>query len=117
MIANKGVLDGVRLLSEDSVNEMLTGSLSTAAKATQSLDGHGVDFGLGFAVLVDPKKTGLNLPKGVGFWGGAASTFFWVDTENGLSGVVLTQVFGGDFRAVYLDMVDRYYSEISARGK
>lgn len=111
MIANGGELNGVRILNKDTVAEMLTGSLPEKARNTPSLAGRGLDFGFGFAVLEDPKIAGLNIPAGTSFWGGAASTIFWVDPQNGTSGVILTQVFGGDFRAAYLAMIDAWYGE------
>lgn len=111
MIANGGELNGVRILTKDTVAEMLTGSLPEKARDTPSLAGKGLDFGLGFAILEDPEISGLNIPAGTSFWGGAASTIFWVDPENNMSGVILTQVFGGDFRAAYLAMIDAWYGE------
>jgi CubicO group peptidase (beta-lactamase class C family) len=110
MVANGGELDGVRILSEETVAQMLTGSLPEKARNTPGLAGRGLDFGLGFAVLADPEVSGLTVPAGTGFWGGAASTIFWVDPENEVSGVILTQVFGGDFRAAYLAMIDAWYA-------
>lgn len=111
MIANGGVLDGARVLSEESVAQMLTGSLPEKARQTPGLAGRGLDFGLGFAILEDPSISGLSIPSGTAFWGGAASTIFWVDPGNQMSGVILTQVFGGDFRAAYLGMIDAWYRE------
>lgn len=111
MIANGGELGGVRILREDTVARMLTGSLPAQARDTPSLSGRGLDFGLGFAVLANPDVSDLAIPAGTGFWGGAASTIFWVDPENELSGVILTQVFGGDFRAAYLAMINAWYED------
>jgi CubicO group peptidase (beta-lactamase class C family) len=110
MIANGGTLKGVRILSEETAAQMLTGSLPEKARATPSLAGRGLDFGLGFAVIAQPGIAGLNIPQGTSFWGGAASTIFWVDPVNDTSGVILTQVFGGDFRAAYLAMIDAWYA-------
>ena len=114
MIANGGELNGVRILNKDTVARMLTGSLPERARDTPSLAGNGLDFGLGFAVLEDPGIADLNIPAGTSFWGGAASTIFWIDPENEMSGVILTQVFGGDFRAAYLAMIDAWYGESEA---
>lgn len=111
MIANGGELDGVRILREETVVEMLTGSLPAQARDTPSLAGRGLDFGLGFAVLADPEASDLAIPAGTSFWGGAASTIFWIDPENDISGVILTQVFGGDFRAAYLAMINAWYDD------
>ncbi len=39
----------------------------------------GVGFGLGFAVVFDPPQTLIPCSLGEFYWGGAASTAFWVD--------------------------------------
>lgn len=111
MMANGGELGGVRILREDTAARMLTGSLPAQARDTPSLSGKGLDFGLGFAVLTNPEVSDLAIPAGTGFWGGAASTIFWIDPENDMSGVILTQVFGGDFRAAYLAMINAWYED------
>ncbi|HEV2364836.1 MAG TPA: serine hydrolase domain-containing protein [Caulobacteraceae bacterium] len=52
----------------------------------------GVGFGLGFAVLTDPAKAMLPSSAGEFYWGGAASTAFWVDPAEDLAVVFLTQL-------------------------
>ncbi len=52
----------------------------------------GVGFGLGFAVTTDPAKTLMPGSKGEYFWGGAASTFFWIDPVEQLTCVFMTQL-------------------------
>ena len=110
MIANGGELGGVRILREDTVARMLRGSLPAKARDTPSLLARGLisDSAL---PSYQPEASGLAIPAGTGFWGGAASTIFWIDPENDMSGVILTQVFGGDFRAVYLAMINAWYED------
>ena len=52
----------------------------------------GVGFGLGFATTTSPARTGIAGSAGDYFWGGAASTFFWIDPVEELSVVFLTQL-------------------------
>ena len=51
----------------------------------------GVGFGLGFAMTTDVAKTGIAGSLGEYWWGGAASTAFWIDPVEDLSVVFLTQ--------------------------
>jgi CubicO group peptidase (beta-lactamase class C family) len=52
----------------------------------------GVGFGLGFAVLMDPAKAGIVGSPGEYYWGGAASTAFWVSPKDELFVVLMTQL-------------------------
>ena len=51
----------------------------------------GVGFGLGFASTMGQVQTGT-LGVGDYYWGGAASTIFWVDPKEDLSVVFMTQL-------------------------
>jgi len=51
----------------------------------------GVGFGLGFAMTTDVARTGVAGSLGEFWWGGAASTAFWVDPVEDLSVVFMTQ--------------------------
>jgi CubicO group peptidase (beta-lactamase class C family) len=63
---------------------MAIGSFSETANA-------GVGFGLGFATTLDQVATGV-LGEGDFYWGGAASTIFWVDPREDLYVVFMTQL-------------------------
>jgi CubicO group peptidase (beta-lactamase class C family) len=52
----------------------------------------GIGFGLGFAVVIDPVKAHVITSPGEHHWGGAASTFFWIDPVEDLFVVFLTQL-------------------------
>ena len=52
----------------------------------------GVGFGLGFAMVGDTASTLMPGSDGDYFWGGAASTFFWVDPAEDLACVFMTQL-------------------------
>jgi CubicO group peptidase (beta-lactamase class C family) len=51
----------------------------------------GVGFGLGFATTLSEVEAGT-LGQGDFYWGGAASTIFWVDQREDLSVVFMTQL-------------------------
>lgn len=93
-----GALDGVRLLGPKTVWLMRQNHLPGGrdlAELSKSLFSeamyHGVGFGLGFAMTTDVARTGVAGSKGEYWWGGAASTAFWIDPVEDLSVVFLTQ--------------------------
>jgi CubicO group peptidase (beta-lactamase class C family) len=53
---------------------------------------HGCGFGLGFRVLVNAAQAGRLGSEGEFGWGGAASTSFFVDPKERLTGLLLTQL-------------------------
>ena len=93
-----GELDGARLLGPKTLALMRSNhlpggkdladvSLSMFTEATY----RGVGFGLGFAMTTDVAKTQVAGSVGDYWWGGAASTAFWIDPVEDLSVVFLTQ--------------------------
>lgn len=98
MLLNQGELDGERVLGRTTVAYMrsnqLPGGVDMAAMgqpvwSETSYDGIG--FGLGFAVVIDPVKAHIVASPGEHHWGGAASTFFWLDPLEDLYAVFFTQ--------------------------
>ncbi|WP_375456832.1 serine hydrolase domain-containing protein [uncultured Methylobacterium sp.] len=96
-ILNGGVLDGVRLLGRKTVALMTTNhlpgdlaSVGTPRFAESSY--HGIGFGLGFSVMLDPAKAQIVGTPGEVAWGGMASTAFWIDPAEDLAVVLLTQL-------------------------
>jgi CubicO group peptidase (beta-lactamase class C family) len=106
MMVKGGALDGVRILSPKSValfslnhlpgNQDLT-ELAPAGAFSESGYG-GIGFSLGCGVNIDVAKTRLPGTLGEYFWGGAASTAFWIDPKEDLTVVFMTQVIGTDAR-------------------
>ena len=58
----------------------------------------GVGFSIGCGVNINVAKTRLPGTLGEFFWGGAASTAFWIDPKEELAVVFMTQVMGSDVR-------------------
>jgi CubicO group peptidase (beta-lactamase class C family) len=97
MLRGGGQLDGVRILGPRTVAAMrrnyLPGNadLDTFGRPLFAETPYrGVGFGLGFAVVLDPARSGMLASVGDYSWGGAASTSFWVDP---VEVVFMTQVF------------------------
>ncbi len=86
---NGGELDGARLLSPVTVDLMMdnhTGDLPLW------LTGPGFGFGLGWAVVTDRGEAATPLSEGSVYWYGAYSTLSWIDREEELIGILMTQV-------------------------
>ena len=52
----------------------------------------GVGFGLGFSVVVDPQNSAVLDVYGCAGWGGAASTYFWINPQDLITVVFMTQL-------------------------
>ena len=99
MIANKGELDGARLLSPASVEMMGTNMIPKSVLVSSNGIGaarfnEAVGFGLDFMVVNDPRAAGTLEGRGSMSWGGAAGTWFWVDPTNDLIFVGMIQRMG-----------------------
>jgi CubicO group peptidase (beta-lactamase class C family) len=95
MLANRGELDGVRLISPSSATMFSMNWASEQAlveynKATPEVK-DGAGYSLGTAVLINPSATGIYGNKGEFTWGGAFTTYFWVDPKEALFGIFMTQ--------------------------
>ena len=73
----------------------------------------GVGFGLGFATTVSPSRTLIPGSAGDFFWGGAASTFFWVDPQEDLIGLFLTQLLPSSAYPMRRQLRTLVYSAVS----
>jgi CubicO group peptidase (beta-lactamase class C family) len=99
MILNNGVLDGVRILGSRTVDYMGQNHLpgnkdleEVGRPLFSETTFAGTGFGLGFSVVIDPVKAKNLCSLGEMAWGGAASTAFWVDRKQGITGLFLTQL-------------------------
>ncbi len=99
MLANGGALDGVRILGPQTVALIMDNHLGSAygpsPMSSLNLDmgmSEGMGYGLGGYSITDTGLTGMPAAPGTYGWGGAASTDFWVDPEQDLVGMVLTQL-------------------------
>ncbi len=98
MLRRGGELDGARILGPRTLALMHRNHLKEGRDLTQMAIGgfsetanEGVGFGLGFAMTLDSVRNGT-LGEGDYYWGGAASTIFWVDPAEDLTVVFMTQL-------------------------
>jgi CubicO group peptidase (beta-lactamase class C family) len=109
MLANRGELNGVRILAPSSVQLMsanhvpaslLTGEFHVGPHTLRP----GFGYGYNCAVVFDPLEANLPEGKGTFFWDGAAGTWFWVDPTNDIVfvGMIQRMVGPGDPNLEYL---------------
>ncbi|MBI2760874.1 MAG: beta-lactamase family protein [Chloroflexi bacterium] len=98
MLRRGGELDGARILGPRTIGLMTKNHLAGNRDLTQMAIGgfsetanEGVGFGLGFAMTLSEVATGA-LGEGDYYWGGAASTIFWVDPKEDLAVIFMTQL-------------------------
>jgi CubicO group peptidase (beta-lactamase class C family) len=98
MLRRGGELDGARILGPRTIELMhlnhLAGGKDLSGMAIGAFSEtayEGVGFGLGFAMTLGQVEAGA-LGGGDYYWGGAASTIFWVDPKEDLVVVFMTQL-------------------------
>jgi CubicO group peptidase (beta-lactamase class C family) len=99
MLTNGGELDGVRVLGPRTIQYMamnhLPGNRDLAAMGQARFTEttmEGIGFGLGFAVLLDPTVAQVIGTPGEYYWGGMASTAFFISPREDLIMIFLTQL-------------------------
>lgn len=99
MLVNGGELDGARILAPKTIELMASNHLPGGKDLTElsrslfsESTNAGVGFGLGFATVFDPPQTMIPCSYGEFYWGGAASTAFWVDPVEQVTAVFMTQL-------------------------
>ena len=98
MLRRGGELDSARVLGPRTIEIMHRNHLAGGKDLTQMAIGgfsetanEGVGFGLGFAMTLGQVETGA-LGGGDYYWGGAASTIFWVDPKEDMVVIFMTQL-------------------------
>lgn len=91
-----GALDGRRMLSPTTVklaaSDHFGDRIKMALTPGELLMGTpGYTFGLGFMVRQGPGVAGVHGSTGEYMWGGYAGTFFWIDPQQDLVAVLMTQ--------------------------
>ncbi len=84
MLLNGGELDGVRILGKKTVELM-------------RYPHHNNRFGLGFAIVTDRNPPNILQSIGSFSWGGAAATTFWIDPQEELIGLLMTQLLNNRY--------------------
>lgn len=106
MILGDGELDGVRILAPETIRLLSTNHLGPEygerplrAMPQGLYAERGVGHGYCGVVITDPASRGIAGSPGEYSWAGAADTNFWIDFEEDLIVIVLSQVFPGESRA------------------
>jgi CubicO group peptidase (beta-lactamase class C family) len=119
-LLNGGELGGVRLIGPKTLALMTSNHLPggrTLPEMSRSLFSeatyHGIGFGLGFSVTLDPAQTLIPGSAGEYAWGGAATTSFWVDPAEELAVIFMTQVLPSTAYPVRRELRTMIYAAIS----
>lgn len=91
MMLNGGELDGVRVLGPRTV-ELMTLNHTGTLFVEQPAQRPGLGFGLGVAVMLDQGEAGLSGSVGSYGFAGAYYTTYWVDPQEQLITMVMTQL-------------------------
>ena len=119
MLLNRGELGGARLLAPRTLGLMAANHLPGGADLTQmsrslfsESTNAGVGFGLGFASVFQPASTLLPSNRGEHYWGGMASTAFWIDPVDEVAVVFMTQLVPSSTYAIRRELRTLVYSAL-----
>jgi CubicO group peptidase (beta-lactamase class C family) len=123
MLRRGGSYEGTRILGPKTVQFMIMDHLSPEVRdrgAAENPNSHlypGQSFGLGFGIITDPGQTGVISSKGAYSWGGAANTKFWIDPQEDLIAILMTQVMAAPYGdALRFDMKVATYQALTGLG-
>ena len=117
MLLGGGALNGVRYVSPKTL-ALMTANHLPGGRSLQDISTSmfsevsyaGVGFGLGFSVTTDVAATMIPGSNGDFAWGGAASTYFWVDPKEDLAVIFLTQLLPSDTYPIRRELRTLVYS-------
>ncbi len=119
MLLAGGEANGHRLISPSTLRLMTANHLPGGKDLTalsRSLFSEstnaGVGFGLGFAMVFDPVSAMVPSSPGEYYWGGAASTAFWIDPVEDIAVVFMTQLLGSSTYPVRRELRTLVYSAL-----
>jgi CubicO group peptidase (beta-lactamase class C family) len=124
MFYNGGILDGVRLVSRKTVEQMTSNNIPPGYKYAASVPEQifwrspsletGQGFGLGFDINSEPALSPSLGSKGDYHWAGVWGTSFWVDPKEQVIGIVMSQTSNGMIVHLYGHRLRNYvYQAIS----
>ncbi len=97
MLLNGGQLDGARILAPKIVDLMHMNHLPKSLLPWEvgGTPSPGYGFGLGSRLLLNVAESMMPGSVGEFGWGGAAKTYYWVDPQEELIGIVMAQYMAG----------------------
>ena len=114
MLRRGGSFEGVRILGPKTIQYMTQNHLTNEVRfngATDFPESHlykGQSFGLGFGVMTEPGLSEVISSAGAYSWGGAAGTKFWIDPEEDLVAILMTQLMWGPVDTRYQMKIATY---------
>lgn len=118
MLANRGELDEVRILSPSTVALMLHEQVARnlgpprfqGIGGPDSFAGH--NFGLGLAVLTNPERYGVAGSAGLVRRSGLANTTFWIDPDKRIVALLFSQYFPKSASRIERDLQALVYQAV-----
>lgn len=112
MLLSDGAWDGVRIVKSGTVAEMTRNQIGEL-KIPFAI--HGDQFGLGFGIhsQTSPQRMGASI--GSYSWGGIFHTYFWVDPQREIAGVLMTQLFPFDHLTMWGDFQEAVYESLDGK--
>ena len=102
MLWNGGDYQGVRILQQETVDNMRRLHVEGGVLADEDIEGLG--WGLGMAVVADENATIMPDRTGDFWWSGYYGTTFFVSPETGLAGVIMSQNEPGEFSGLPVEI-------------
>ena len=115
MLLNKGQLDGVRILGRKTVERMRMNHLTPDLMPVTmefSPPYYGLGFGLGVSSMVDVTQSGIMGSNGDYGWGGYAQTTFWVDPQEEMIVINMTQCIPSGFYPIRQELRTAVYQAL-----
>jgi len=104
MIANRGELEGVRLLRPATVEMMTRVQVRPDLPGMTALVGPGLAYGFGCVVATDIKAAGGGGSDGLFYFSGAGNLFVWIDRQTGVVGMVWAQALPYQAYPMFVDV-------------
>lgn len=122
MLRRGGSYNGVRLLGPKTVQYMTSNHLNDEVR-NRDADKYpamhlykGQSFGLGFGVVTNPGINEVISSRGEYSWGGLADTRFWIDPQEDLVAIVMTQLIRSPWKTQF-NMKVASYQALDELGK
>jgi CubicO group peptidase (beta-lactamase class C family) len=115
MLVNGGEYNGVRILGSRTVGLMTSDQLTGEKMPVDDFFGplmSGMGFGFGFAVLHDNREAGITGSEGSYWWSGSGNTYFYIDPEEKLVLILMTQFVPNFYYPVFKQLRVMSYQAI-----